>query len=163
MARYYKSAADVPVGLELPHWSWVGQEAKPDYELVAASHTFDAFCHGMQQAFLAALMIAVAAAAVAAVGLYPARQPARAAVVDPGLGLMRIEVRGVQVWSPAIGSGISWVRQRLREAAISRPATTRRRLSTAHVGRLSGRRCSSLVVPKRGQSVRNAVPSSGVG
>ena len=58
----------------------------PAAGLLVAGHAADAFCHGMQQAFLTALVIAVVAAAVAAVGLVPARQPVRAATGESSLG-----------------------------------------------------------------------------
>ena len=67
----------VVVGQGATAGSLAGKAFGPAAGQLAASHAFDAFCHGMQQAFLAALVIAIVAAAIAAVGLYPARQPAR--------------------------------------------------------------------------------------
>jgi MFS family permease len=75
----------VVVGQGATAGSLAGKALGPAAGQIAASHAFDAFCHGMQQAFLAALVIAIVAAAIAAVGLFPARQPAGAAVVDPSL------------------------------------------------------------------------------
>jgi hypothetical protein len=46
-----------------------GQLFGPQAAALASSRALDAFCHGMQQAFVAGAAVAVAAAAIAVVGL----------------------------------------------------------------------------------------------
>ena len=68
----------VAVGQGATAGGLAGKALGPAAGQIATTHALDAFCHGMQQAFLAGLGVAVVAAVLAAVGLAPARLRAHA-------------------------------------------------------------------------------------
>jgi EmrB/QacA subfamily drug resistance transporter len=68
-ARAQALAPFVVVGQGSSIGTLAGQLLGPQAATLASSHALDAFCHGMQQAFVAGAAVAVAAAGLAVVGL----------------------------------------------------------------------------------------------